>query len=154
MKPMTGKQGIRGRNTTHTRVLHDRPLLRRTALALLMVLGAGSPMFGLVHAPAQANDLFPSESTGLELGWNDVSTVSDLDLARNSGGADINVGDIGMNIANNTATMTDNTVDGTVTTGGIAENTLNDVSGINALMYNTGNNVNFQSNMQVNIFLK
>ncbi len=74
-------------------------------------------------------------------------------LADSSGGASLTINGLGMNMATNTATLSGNSVDGNVTTGQITNNNLQDVGGINSLMFNTGNNVNFQSNMQVNIFL-
>lgn len=84
----------------------------------------------------------------------DEAPLDDLELSRNSGGTEVDIGDIGINVANNKATVSNNSVEGVVTTGTISENNLNDVSGINSLMYNTGNNVSFQSNMQINVFLK
>jgi hypothetical protein len=111
----------------------------------------------MAAGPANAEDdlsgLFVSSPPDDELGLGS-SVVSDRELAINNGGTEIDIGDIGLNIASNKATLSNNSVEGTVTTGTISENTLNDVSGINSLMYNTGNNVNFQSNMQINIFLK
>lgn len=99
------------------------------------------------------------QDTGVEIGideggFDGWDVVPEVELARNSGGTQIDIGDIGLNLASNSATLNGNSVDGNVETGQIKNNALNDVSGINSLMFNTGNNVNFQSNMQINIFLK
>lgn len=82
------------------------------------------------------------------------SNLQEAELSQSSGGASLDLGDIGLNIASNRANVTGNSVEGNVNTGQISNNALEDVSGINSLMFNTGNNVNFQSNMQVNIFLR
>src|SRR5690606_27275636 len=82
------------------------------------------------------------------------SNLQDAELSQSRGGASLDLGDIGLNIASNRANVSGNSVDGNVNTGQISNNALEDVSGINSLMFNTGNNVNFQSNMQINIFLR
>jgi len=130
---------------------------RRTADLTLMRLARVALLFFMVAGPANAegelSGLFDGSPPDDDLGLGS-SVISDRELAINNGGTEIDIGDIGLNIASNKATLSNNSVEGTVTTGTISENTLNDVSGINSLMYNTGNNVNFQSNMQINIFLK
>lgn len=92
-----------------------------------------------------------TEADSALAGW---TSVGDDVLAENRGGTEINLGDLGLNIASNNSTMIGNSVDGSVVTGQITGNALNDVSGINSVMMNSGNNVNFQNNMQINIFLK
>lgn len=89
-----------------------------------------------------------------DLLFNDMTSIGEEELASNSGGTQLNLGDLGLNYASNNAEMNGNSVSGNVNTGQISNNSLNDVNGINSLMFNTGNNVNFQSNMQINIFLK
>ena len=84
-------------------------------------------------------------------GW---TTLSAAEMSQHNGGTGINLGDVGVNLATNNAALLGNSVDGTVTTGQIKDLNLNDVGGINSLMFNTGNNVNFQSNMLINIFVK
>ena len=86
--------------------------------------------------------------------FDDMTSIGEEELASNSGGTQLNLGDLGLNYASNNAEMNGNSVSGNVNTGQISNNSLNDVNGINSLMFNTGNNVNFQSNMQINIFLK
>jgi hypothetical protein len=61
---------------------------------------------------------------------------------------------VGVNLAENNNVMFGNKVSGNVNTGQISSNTVQDVSGFNSMMYNTGNNVNFLNNTQVNVFLK
>lgn len=99
---------------------------------------------------AEKPDQAPAANSAIE----EWTSVGDEVLAENRGGTEINLGDLGLNIASNKSTMIGNSVDGEVVTGQITGNALNDVSGINSVMMNSGNNVNFQNNMQINIFLK
>ena len=80
--------------------------------------------------------------------------LDDSDLNVQGQGLEVNIGDIGLNAAENSAVVTGNQVSGNVNTGQIGSNTFSNVSGINSVMFNTGNNVSFQSNMQVNVILK
>lgn len=110
------------------------------SVALVMAAPMGGPAFA---GDEREQDPFAQ--------W---SNLQDAELSQSSGGASLDLGDIGLNIASNRANVSGNSVDGNVNTGQISNNDLEDVSGINSLMFNTGNNVNFQSNMQINIFLK
>lgn len=110
--------------------------------------GAASVALMIVAGPAFAGDEREQDPFAQ---W---TNLQDAELSQSSGGASLDLGDIGLNIATNRANVSGNSVDGNVNTGQISNNALEDVSGINSLMFNTGNNVNFQSNMQVNIFLR
>ena len=79
-------------------------------------------------------------------------TVPASDLGTMSGGTDID--DVNINWASNNTNLSGNSVGDNVNTGVITNNTLSNVEGINSLMYNTGNNVSFSSNMQFNINLQ
>ena len=84
-------------------------------------------------------------------------SVSAGELRDMSGGTDvdeINFDDLNINAASNVTNVIGNQVGDHVKTGVITNNTLNNVQGINSLMYNTGNNVSFSSNMQFNINLQ
>jgi len=83
-----------------------------------------------------------------------AAPLDDSRLGTAVGGTEVHTGDVGINMAENNNTMLGNSVSGNVTTGGISSNTVQDVSGFNSMMYNTGNNVNFLNNTQVNVFLK
>jgi hypothetical protein len=96
-------------------------------------------------APAEANDSLDGILS---------QAVPDSDLSVQGQGLEVNIGDIGLNAASNSAVVTGNQVSGRVDTGQISNNSFSDVSGINSVMFNTGNNVSFQSNMQVNVILK
>lgn len=119
----------------------------RTGLVLAASLG--------LAAPGLAADIGPpgDTSAGTSDPFAEMSSLDEGELAHNSGGASISINGLGMNMASNTANVSGNSVEGNVNTGQITNNRLEDVGGINSLMFNTGNNVNFQSNMQVNIFL-
>lgn len=124
-------------------------LARSLALRWLLPLAFGVAV--LAVGPASAESGAKNIDGAV---FDDWAAVSDSDLSRNSGGAELTFGDVGFNLASNSATVTGNKVEGNVKTGEIIGNSMNDVSGINSLMFNTGNNVNFQSNMQINIFLR
>jgi hypothetical protein len=109
--------------------------------------------FSVNVSSVSADESDKSASPG-EVLFEDMVTLDEQELADNSGGTQLSLGDLGLNIASNKAELNGNSVSGNVNTGQITDNSLNDVSGINSLMFNTGNNVNFQSNMQINIFLK
>jgi hypothetical protein len=109
--------------------------------------------FSVNVSSVSADESDKSASPG-EVLFEDMVTLDEQELADNSGGTQLSLGDLGLNIASNKAELNGNSVSGNVNTGQITDNSLSDVSGINSLMFNTGNNVNFQSNMQINIFLK
>ncbi len=75
------------------------------------------------------------------------------DLSGGSEVEEINFDDLNINAASN-KTFLNGTVGNNINTGVITNNTLSNVKGINSLMYNTGNNVSFSSNMQFNIDLQ
>jgi len=82
--------------------------------------------------------------------------VAAEELAQQRGGSDvpdIDVGGIQINDATFYTPLTGD-VSGNINTGAISGNALNNVSGINAVMYNTGNNVVLNSSIQLNLNLK
>lgn len=82
-----------------------------------------------------------------------LDAVSPDELGK-SAGTGIDVDSIGLNMATNNGSVSDTTMIGDIDTGKISSNNISNIKGINSMMFNTGNNVNFQSNMQVNVFLK
>jgi hypothetical protein len=82
-----------------------------------------------------------------------LDAVSPNELGK-SAGTGIDVDSIGLNMATNNGSVSDTTMIGDIDTGKISSNNISNIKGINSMMFNTGNNVNFQSNMQVNVFLK
>lgn len=116
---------------------------------LLLAAGLGFAVPGLA-TQGLAADLGPPGDHDPFAEW---ASLEEGELAENSGGTALTINGFGMNMATNNASVNGNSVEGNVNTGQISNNRLEDVGGINSLMFNTGNNVNFQSNMQVNIFL-
>ena len=121
------------------------------------ILAAGIPVHGWAQQQAENATI---GTTGEEdiFGQTDVfqglESLSAEQMSLYSGGSETTFGDVGLNLATNTSSLNGNSVEGNVETGRIQDINLNDVGGINTLMFNTGNNVNFQSNMLINIFVK
>lgn len=125
----------------------------KKAGAIVSVLAAAC----LVTGTGWCDELTPALPTeqGDSLDFGVLSqAIPDSDLSVQGQGMEVNIGDIGLNAASNSAVVTGNQVSGSVNTGQITNNSFSDVSGINSVMFNTGNNVSFQSNMQVNVILK
>lgn len=122
---------------------------------LLLAAGLGLAVPGLATQGFAADLGPPGDQTNAGDGdpFAEWSSLGEGELAASSGGTALTIHGFGMNMATNNATLNGNSVEGNVNTGQISNNRLEDVGGINSLMFNTGNNVNFQSNMQVNIFL-
>jgi len=82
--------------------------------------------------------------------------ISADELAQQRGGsdvADIDLGGIQYNDAIFNTPVTGD-VTGNINTGTIIGNSLNNISGISSVMYNTGNNVAMNSSIQLNLSLK
>ncbi|GEQ98461.1 hypothetical protein JCM17844_20980 [Iodidimonas gelatinilytica] len=86
--------------------------------------------------------------------FSDFQTLDEGQLAGLEGGASLDLGDIAVNLSDQTAGISDTNMSGQFTNGAIGQNSIEQLSGINSLMFNTGNNVNFQSTIQVNVFVK
>ena len=111
--------------------------------------------FGLTAGVCMADDNLPKAPED-ELILAEPSVPAG-DLGDMSGGTEvdeINFDDLNINAASNVTNVIGNSVGDNVKTGFISNNTLSNVKGINSLMYNTGNNVSFSSNMQFNIDLQ
>ena len=138
---------------------------------MLRVGAAALVLCGLMTAPALAAPLagveaqfYPNEYNQPDSGpvFDDLvkstdsqsGTVADSDLKSMSGGSGVVViGDAQLNATSASATTND-IVDIGVQTGTIGDQKLNNVSGINTIMQNTGNGVTMQSINNVNITLK
>ncbi len=86
--------------------------------------------------------------------FDGFSSFTEADLATFSGGASLDLGDIAVNLSDQTAGISDTSMTGQFENGRISGNMIEQLSGINSLMFNTGNNVNFQSSIQINVFVK
>ncbi|GER08529.1 hypothetical protein GCM10007972_26050 [Iodidimonas muriae] len=86
--------------------------------------------------------------------FSDFQTLDKGQLAGLEGGASLDLGDIAVNLSDQTAGISDTNMTGQFNNGAIGQNSIEQLSGINSLMFNTGNNVNFQSTIQVNVFVK
>ena len=125
----------------------------------------GMSAWGFFVAPlvAYAQGPVPQEPTTsiieqpLELGddiFGGLVPMNTGAMSASSGGADtaINIQDIGINMAENTGSVSDVNTTNTET-GQIANNVVSDNRGITTVFNNTGNGVIFQSNVNVNVFL-
>ena len=114
---------------------------------LLVLIGAG---------PAKADDaLAPVGSAESDGPFASLAPLDGDTLTRFRGGIDtldISVGDVAINQAQQDAVNTNNSVSNS-TTGQIDGNTVSELSGVSAVMMNTGNNVNMMSSIQLNVFV-
>lgn len=137
---------------------------------MLRVGAAALVLCGLMAAPSFAAPLagidaqfYPNEYNQPDNGavYDDLvksnassGKIADSDLKGMSGGNGTYVlGDAQLNATNANA-VTNDIIDIGVTTGQIGNQSLNNVSGINTIMQNTGNGVTMQSINNVNITLK
>ena len=122
--------------------------MRRCATALVG--------FSLLISPLPAlSDPVDPELESLDL-LNDLEPMNEDVLGNERGGidsVDISIGDIAVNAAENDSIIQDTAVNNSQT-GEIANNNIQDVEGISSVMFNTGNNVSFQNNVQVNVYLE
>lgn len=124
--------------------------MKRCATALIgfCFLTVANPAFSQSDMEEQFVDT-------LEL-FGDLEPMSENVLGDERGGinsVDIAIGDVAVNAAENDSIIQDTSVNNT-NTGEIANNNIQDVDGISSVMFNTGNNVSFQSNIQVNVYLE
>ncbi len=124
-----------------------------TSLLLLPALATAQTAQAVQEVGQQ---IAPSDSSVNEATdpFSDFSPFAEVELGGMAGGASLNLGDLAVNLSNQTAGVSDTSMSGHFTNGGISRNTIEQLSGINSLMFNTGNNVNFQSSIQVNVFVK
>lgn len=101
---------------------------------------------------AEAAKINAVRGDALDLDSIDLAAASDADLGKSRGGIQIELGDVQVNEATNTANANNNTVNNS-TTGQVADTNINDVSGFTTMMNNTGNNVIMQSITEVNVIL-
>ena len=124
--------------------------MKRCATALI------SFCFLLTAGPAfSQSETEKDVADSLEL-FGDLEPMNEHVLGQERGGidsVDISIGDIAVNAAENDSIIQDTSVNNTQT-GEIANNNIQDVDGISSVMFNTGNNVSFQSNIQVNVYLE
>lgn len=109
---------------------------------------AQSAPFTYGHVGANA------DRAGLPDPFSDFQSFTASELNTLSGRSGLNLGDLAVNLSDQTAGISNTSMTGQFENGDIARNSIEQLSGINALMFNTGNNVNFQSSIQVNVFLK
>lgn len=129
--------------------------LTRVTGPLAAVIGAA-----FLALPAMAGDL--ASGSGTDDLFASLEAVPADELKANSGGTeleieilgDLNAGDVGLNISSENAANIANTLDGTITTGNISGNSMSDVKGISSVFLNSGNFVNYNNTMQLNVFMK
>ena len=114
----------------------------------------------LAHAPVPADTAAMLDSEVVQMAddgadlFGGFATMDETAMSLASGGADtaIDIGNVGVNLADNDGTV-DNVNVNDSDTGAIANNTITGNEGITTVFNNTGNGVIFQSNVNVNIFL-
>ena len=106
----------------------------------------------LAHSPAPATTIQEPAIVSADA-FGGLATLDETAMSKASGGADtaIDVGQIGINLAENKGVVTDISLNNS-TTGDASGNLVNDNHGITTVFFNTGNGVVFQSNVNVNIF--
>lgn len=117
------------------------------------LMAAQNPM--QATAPADAATVQPAGefAAGDDI-FGGFSALDESAMSEQSGGTDtaIDIGVMGVNIADNTGTVSD-TITTNSPTGEIAGNLVSDNGGITTVFNNTGNGVIFQSTVNVNIFM-
>lgn len=106
----------------------------------------GALAFALLPTGSSADESPGSSPDDLAVLAGEISAA---ELAAQSGGSDTDIDDININWQYTNQVSTGNVSD--VTTGLIRGNTVSGNRGITATMYNTGNNVSFSSNIQLNV---
>ena len=136
-------------------------MLRVGAAALVLCGLMTAPVFAAPLAGVEAQ-FYPNEYNQPDNGpvFDDLvkndsqsGTVDDSDLKNMSGGSNVTVNGNAQLNATNADAVTNDIVNVGVTTGQIGDQSLNNVSGINTIMQNTGNGVTMQSINNVNITL-
>ena len=80
--------------------------------------------------------------------------LPDQDLGNTRGTAGLAImGDVAINLAGQSAAISDNTINAPTTTGTISDNTVRDVRGVSMFNLNSGNFNSFQNTFQLNIQL-
>lgn len=130
-------------------------LHRATALAIMTAL----PFVPTVGAAQSMSVAQEAAETGIGTGDESdpfaiFAPFAETELGDFAGGASLDLGDVAVNLSDQTAGISDTSMIGQFENGDISRNTIEQLSGINSLMFNTGNNVNFQSSIQVNVFVK
>ncbi|MBK5919557.1 hypothetical protein CCR80_00690 [Rhodothalassium salexigens] len=83
-----------------------------------------------------------------------LTAIGGGELADLSGGETLNLGDVAVNLSGQSAQVDNNRMVGEFLNGEIGDNRFDRISGINSFMFNTGNNVNLQSSIQVNVYVR
>ena len=112
-------------------------------------------------AVALADDLVPTSQEGVveavasDDPFGALAPIETVVLGEKRGGidsVDIAIDDVAINAAELKAVNANNSVSGSVN-GDINQNNISDMNGVSAVMFNTGNNVNMMSSIQVNVFM-
>jgi len=136
-------------------------MVRVGAAALILCGLMAAPAFAAPLAGVEAQ-FYPNEYNQPDNGasYDDLvkgdsqnGIIDDSDLKNMSGGSGVTVNGNAQLNATNADAVTNDIVNVGVTTGQIGDQSLNNVSGINTIMQNTGNGVTMQSINNVNITL-
>ncbi|WP_201152771.1 hypothetical protein [Rhodothalassium salexigens] len=109
-----------------------------------------APVSASVDAAAMVADAARSEADP----FAGLTAIGGGELADLSGGETLNLGDVAVNLSGQSAQVDNNRMVGEFLNGEIGDNRFDRISGINSFMFNTGNNVNLQSSIQVNVYVR
>lgn len=125
-----------------------------TAATLLMAVpgtAAAQEHAGPAQPPdATASGVNPEGQSAL---FGDAKALPTDALAALAGGQQITLGDLALNLSGQNGEISDTQMTGDFMNGEIGANTFEQISGINSFLFNTGNNVNLQSSIQVNVYV-
>lgn len=99
----------------------------------------------IAHERAATSDIFAGDFVLDESAMREAAGGTGTDFTQT-------IGDIGVNIADNTGNLSDVNAEG-ANTGAITNLSVDNNSGVTAVLNNTGNGVIFQNTVQVNVFL-
>lgn len=116
-----------------------------TAMAEQPVSAVPSMAAPVVYERVVAGDIFSGETILDDNAMRDAAGGTGTDFTQT-------IGDIGVNIADNTGNLSDVNAEG-ANTGAITNLSVDNNSGVTAVLNNTGNGVIFQNTVQVNVFL-
>jgi hypothetical protein len=126
----------------------------RTPFHTLRSLGAAAAFAVLVPAAAHADSPAPAPANPEPASPFAEAALSDGELGDTRGTAGMTLlGDVAVNMAEQTADIGNNTINAATTTGAITDNVVQDVRGVSMFNLNSGNFNNFQSIFQLNIQL-
>lgn len=126
--------------------------MRRMPFTTVCSLVAAAAAAAFVPASVNADE--PASTAAEMAPLFAVPALPDQDLGNTRGAAGLAImGDVAINLAGQSAAISDNTINAPTTTGTISGNTVQDVRGVSMFNLNSGNFNSFQNTFQLNIQL-